>query len=85
MITSGQASVTTSRIRIDGTSANVYNLVLHNSGTNTIYLGNETVTANDGFNLHANTTLTLELPPLTALFAVASSGSHDLSWMRIEF
>ena len=84
MITTGQATVTTSRVQIDGTSQNPFRVVLHNSGTNAIYLGNETVTANDGFNLHTNTTVVLELPPLTALYAIASSGSHELSWMRIS-
>jgi hypothetical protein len=84
MITTGQATVTTSRVQIDGTSENPFRVVLHNSGTNAIYLGNETVTANDGFNLHTNTTIVLELPPLTALYAIAASGSHELSWMRIS-
>lgn len=83
MITTGQVTVTTSRVQIDGTSENPFRIVLHNSGTNAIYLGNETVTENDGFNLHTNSTLVLELPPLTALYAVSGSGSHQLSWMRI--
>lgn len=83
MITTGQVTVTTSRVQIDGTSENPFRIVLHNSGTNAICLGNETVTENDGLNLHTNSTLVLELPPLTALYAVTSSGSHKLSWMRI--
>jgi len=83
-INTGQISVTTTRVQIDGTRTSPYQLVLHNSGTNAIYLGNETVTANDGFNLHTNSTLILNLPPLSALFAIASSGNHELSWMRVE-
>ena len=83
MITTGQVTVTTSRVQIDGTSENPFRIVLHNSGTNAIYLGNETVTENDGFSLHTNSTLVLELSPLTALYAVSGSGSHQLSWMRI--
>ena len=83
-INTGQVSVTTTRVQIDGTSTSSYQLVLHNSGTNAIYLGNETVTANDGFSLHTNSTLILNLPPLSALFAIASSGSHELSWMRVD-
>jgi hypothetical protein len=83
-INTGQATITTTRVQIDGTSTSPYQLVLHNSGTNAIYLGNETVTADDGFNLHTNTTLILNLPPLSALFAIAASGSHELSWMRVN-
>jgi hypothetical protein len=82
-ISTGQLSVTTTRQQLDGTSENPYKLILHNGGTNSVYLGNETVTKDDGFNLHTNSTLILELPPLTALYAVASSGTHEVSWMRI--
>jgi hypothetical protein len=82
-ISTGQLSVTTTRQQLDGTSENPYKLILHNAGTNSVYFGNETVTKDDGFNLHTNSTLILELPPLTALYAVASSGTHEVSWMRI--
>jgi hypothetical protein len=82
-ILTGQLSVTTTRVQLDGTSKDPFKLVLHNSGTNAVYLGGADVTENNGFNLHANSTLTLELPPLTALFAVSGSGTHEVSWMRI--
>ena len=82
-IFTGQLSVTTTRVQLDGTSENPFKLVLHNSGTNSVYLGGSDVTENNGFNLHTNTTLVLDLPPLTALFAVSGSGTHEVSWMRI--
>lgn len=84
MITTGQISVTTTRQVLDGTSFNPYRLILHNSGSNAVYLGNETVTENNGFNLHSNSTLTLELPPLTTLYAITGSGTHEVSWIRID-
>jgi hypothetical protein len=84
MITTGQISVTTTRQVLDGTSFNPYRLILHNSGSNAVYLGNENVTKDNGFNLHANNTLTLELPPLTTLYAVTSSGTHEVTWLRID-
>jgi hypothetical protein len=83
-ISSGQVTVGTTRVQIDGTFNSPYQLILHNSGTNAIYLGNSSVTKDDGFNLHANSTLTISLPPLSALFAIAASGSHELSWMRVD-
>jgi len=83
-INTGQATITTTRVQIDGTFNSPYQLILHNSGTNAIYLGNSSVTKDDGFNLHANSTVILNLPPLSALFAIASSGSHELSWMRVD-
>jgi len=82
-ISTGQTTVGTTRIQIDGTSVSNFKIVLHNSGSNAIYLGNETVTEDNGFNLHANSTVILELPPLTNLFAISGSGNHEISWMRI--
>ena len=82
-ILTGQLSVTTTRAQLDGVSQNPFKLVIHNSGSNSVYLGGSDVTKDNGFNLHANSTLVLELPPLTALFAVAASGTHEVSWMRI--
>ena len=84
MITTGQMSVTTTRQVLDGTSFNPYRLILHNSGSNAVYIGNATVTKDNGFNLHANSTLILELPPLTTLYAISGSGTHELSWIRID-
>jgi hypothetical protein len=83
-ITTGQMQVTTTRAILDGTSYNPYKLVLHNSGTNAVYIGNENVDETNGFNVHTNSTLTLELPPLTTLYAITASGTHELSWMRID-
>jgi hypothetical protein len=82
-ISTGQTTVGTTRIQIDGTSTSNFKIVLHNSGSNAVYLGNETVTDDTGFNLHANSTVILELPPLTNLFAISRSGNHQISWMRI--
>jgi hypothetical protein len=82
-IETGQITVGTTRVQIDGSSVSEFKIILHNSGSNAIYLGNESVTENNGFNLHANSTLTLELPPLTYLYAVTRSGNHDITWMRI--
>ena len=84
MITTGQMTVTTTRQVLDGTDHNPYRLVLHNSGTNSVFLGNQDVTKDNGFNLHTNSTLTLELPPLTTLYAISASGTHEISWMRID-
>jgi hypothetical protein len=82
-IETGQITVGTTRVQIDGSSVSEFKIILHNSGSNAIYLGTQSVTENNGFNLHANSTLTLELPPLTHLYAVTRSGNHDMTWMRI--
>jgi len=84
MIITGQLTVTTTRAKIDGTSASPCTLVIHNSGNNRVVLGNDAVTANDGFELHANSTIQIPMPAGESLYAVSSSGNHDISWMRIS-
>jgi hypothetical protein len=83
-ITSGQLTVSTTRQILDGTSNSPYKLVIHNSGSNAIYIGNEEVTETNGLNIHANSTLMLDLPALTTIYAITSSGNHELSWLRIS-
>jgi hypothetical protein len=83
-ITSGVVTVSTTAIAIDTSSPNPFQLILHNeSATNTITLGNSTLTANNGLGLHANETITLNLTAGDQLHAIASSGSHTVSWMKI--
>jgi hypothetical protein len=83
MITSGQLTVTTTRVKVDGTTASPCFLVIHNSGSNAVLLGNETVTENDGFQLHANESIQFSMPAGESLYAVTSSGSHEISWLRL--
>ena len=83
MIITGQLTVTTTRAKIDGTSASPCTLVIHNSGTNRVVLGNDTVNANDGFEIHTNSTIQIPMPAGESLYAVAATGSHDISWLRL--
>jgi len=83
MITSGQQTITTTRSKVDGTAAAPCTLIIHNSGNNKVVLGNETVTASSGFELHSNITIQIALPAGDTIYAVAATGSHDISWMRL--
>lgn len=85
MISTGQIVCTSSPQQIDGTSENPFKIVLHNSSSSdSIYIGNSDVTVSTGFDLHAKSTLTLELPPLAALYVVCTNGSPAINWMRIS-
>ena len=83
MITSGQQTITTTRSKVDGTAASSCTLIIHNSGNNKVVLGNEAVTATTGFELHSNTTLQIALPAGDTIYAIAATGSHDISWIRL--
>jgi hypothetical protein len=85
MISTGQIVCTSSPQQIDGTSENPFKIVLHNaSASDSIYIGNSNVTGSTGFDLHSKSTLTLDLPPLSALYVIATNGSPTINWMRIS-
>ena len=85
MISTGQIVCSTSPQQIDGTSENPFKIVLHNSSSSdSIYIGNSDVTETTGFDLHSKSTLTLDLPPLSALYVIATNGSPTINWMRIS-
>lgn len=84
-IRTGQITCNGTAQQIDGTSANPFKLVVHNSSSSdAIYLGNSDVTTSTGFDLHAKSTLVLEMPPLTTLFVIGPAGSPTLTWMSIS-
>jgi hypothetical protein len=83
MITAGQQTITTTRSKVDGTASSPCTLIIHNSGNNKVVLGNETVTSTTGFELHSSSTIQIALPAGDTIYAVAATGSHDISWLRL--
>ncbi len=83
-ITSGQTSVTTARVHIDGSDRNPMRLTIQNNdNTKTLYLGGSTVTTSNGLALLKQELLQLTLNPGEALYAVSSDDSgHVVSWLR---
>jgi len=83
-VTTGQVSVGTQRVQIAGSSANPYKVIIHNmSATQNLFLGNETVTATTGLEIHSHETLSLDVSPLDGLYVISASGTHDISWMKL--
>ena len=82
-ITSGQLTVGTSRVQIDGCSANPSTLHVHNNdNTNDLFLGNAAVTTSNGMRLLKLDSIELTLNAGEALYAISASGSHAVSWLR---
>jgi hypothetical protein len=82
-ITSGQLTVGTSPIQIDGSSSNPSRLHVHNNdNTADLFLGNGTVTTSTGLRLMKLDSIELELNPGESLYAVSAGGSHAVSWLR---
>ena len=85
MITTGQLTVGTTSVAVDSSSVGVFTLIIHNeSASNNIRLGSETVTASTGLELHSHAYVTIQMLPGDTLYAVSSSGTHDISWMKVS-
>lgn len=83
-ITSGRTIVGITPVQVDGNSVNPFVLYIHNeSNTKKLYLGNGTVSIENGFGIDPSTVETFTLFPSQSLFMVSESGDHLVSWLRI--
>lgn len=82
-ISTGQLTVDITPLQIDGQSPNPTRLRIFNaSNDKTIYIGNETVTINNGFGLVKLEQLDIILNPGEALYCVAESAGAKIEWIR---
>ena len=85
MISSGTQLVGTTRLQIDGNSVHWVTLTIRNNeDTKTLYLGNSDVTIANGLPIDKVSTQTFTIPPGASLHMVSDSGTHSVSWLRIE-
>lgn len=83
MISNGQVAIGTVATPIDGVWHNPSRITIHNlDNTDAVFLGNQTVTINNGLELMKQTTLQFELGPLEQLYAASSKTGHKISWLR---
>ena len=84
-VISGQLTVGQTRLAVDGVSTNPYRLHIHNmSNTSNLFLGGGDVTASNGLELHSHESFEIIVSPNEQIFVVASSGNHDVSWLRMD-
>jgi hypothetical protein len=82
-LTSGQITVGTSAVQIDGISVNPSRLHIHNNdNTNDLFIGNASVTTSNGLRLMKLDSLELIMNPGESVYAISASGSHAASWLR---
>jgi hypothetical protein len=82
-ITSGQTTVGTAVVQIDGCSPNPSSLHIHNmDNTKVLYIGNSDVSITTGLGLQKLDSLEITLNPGEALYAISETGSHVVSWLR---
>lgn len=83
MITSGRTTVGLTPTLIDGLEVNPFRIHIHNDdNTDTVYLGNATVSPTTGLALRGNDSIELIMNPLEALYAISTKTGHTLSWLK---
>lgn len=82
-ITSGQTTVGTVAAQIDGADDNPSFLRIHNNdNTKTLYVGGADVTTSNGLAILKEEAFDIILHPGATIYAVTSSGTHVVSWLR---
>jgi hypothetical protein len=82
-ITSGQQTIGTTAVLVDGISPNPSRLHIHNMDNSAdIYLGNQGVTTANGLALPKLDSVELVMNPGESLYAVSATGTHTISWLR---
>jgi hypothetical protein len=82
-ISSGQVEVGLEPTLIDGTYNSNFRLVLQNmNNDDTIFLGDENVTAATGLQLLKFETLTLEMNPLESIYAISTKAGLKLGYLK---
>jgi hypothetical protein len=83
-ISSGQLTVGTTRVQIDGTSASVYRLHIHNNDNQeNLYLGGSDVTTANGLILEKTDTTEVQVSPGDSVWVVSSSTNHLVSYLKV--
>jgi FtsP/CotA-like multicopper oxidase with cupredoxin domain len=82
-ITTGQLTVGTTPVQIDGTSTSNYKLHIHNADNQAnLYLGNATVSASTGLILPKQDSTELNLYPGETIWVVSDTTNHLVSWLK---
>lgn len=85
-VTSGQQIVGTTRVQIDGMHNQWSHIhIRNNDTTKTLFIGGENVTAANGLAVDKLATINWEIPPNAGIYMVASEGTVNVGWMRINY
>ncbi len=84
-ISSGQQVIGLTPVAIDGVSTNPYRLHLHNNdNTKALFIGNSNVTIANGMKMDGGAVLEFVISPNQQLHVVSETGTHTVSWLRID-
>jgi hypothetical protein len=82
-ISSGQVDVGLTPTLIDGTYNSNFRLIIQNmNNDDTIFIGDENVTATTGLQLLKFETLTLDMNPLDSVYAISTKAGLKLGYLK---
>lgn len=82
-ISTGQLTVGTTPVQIDGTSNSNYKIHIHNmDNTDTLYIGNGDVSITNGLGLPKLDSVELQCYPGESIFVVSPKSGHLISWLK---
>jgi hypothetical protein len=82
-ITTGQVTVGTTAVQIDGTSNSNFRMHIHNMDNSaTLFIGGPDVTTSNGLGLSKLDSLELELYPLDTVWVVSTQAGHLISYLK---
>lgn len=85
VIESGQITVGTTPVQMDGNTTGWSHIHIKNlDATKDLYLGNANVTTANGFPVSKLESFEHDLPPGEAVYLLASIGTVNVAWFRIN-
>ena len=83
-LVSGRQTIGTAATAIDGTSSQPFTLIIHNDDNSAdMFIGGPTVGTATGLHVNKLENIQLELKPGDQVFAVSSTATHTISWLKI--
>lgn len=82
-ISTGQMTVGTTPLQIDGTSTSNFKLHIHNlDNTDTLFIGNGDVSITNGLGVQKLESVKLECYPGDSVWVVSPKAGHLISWLK---
>jgi hypothetical protein len=84
-ITSGQLTVGTTAVQVDGNSTGWAHIHIKNlDNTDHLYIGGSDLTLANGYHVDKQEFIEFDIPPGEAVYLLASTGTIAVAWMRIS-
>lgn len=83
MITSGQLTVGTTAVQVDGTYNSIWRMHIHNDdNTDTLYIGGSDVSSSNGMRLQKLDSVELQMNAGDTVWVVSTKAGHAVSWLK---